>query len=117
MRKRLEKRMEVTLPGSISCSDPKSILKIRSATPRSNNSSPNFDNADFINNNEFTHSIQYVGNLDQIESVKNSIAMKLIRTYRDKSSGLLNLVFDFIFWPSKSFMYNIFIFKLIIYDK
>ena len=82
-------------------------LKIRPATPQSIPTSPE-NMAELAN--EFSHSIQYIGNLDQIEVVKNSIAMKLIRSYKDKSTGLLNLVFDFIFWPSKSFMLVSFLF-------
>ena len=53
---------------------------------------------------EFVHTINFSGHLDQIEMAKNSIAMKLIRTQRDKNTGLVTLIFDFIFCPSKSFM-------------
>ncbi len=100
VRKRLEKRMEVSL-SSVGPYMDNMPLKIRPATPQSIPNSPE-NLAELAN--EFAHSIQYIGNLDQIEVVKNSIAMKLIRSYKDKSTGLLNLVFDFIFWPSKSFM-------------
>ncbi len=103
VRKRLEKRLEVTLTGmrSDSVSDLKSVLKIRSATP---NTSKSNTPDKFESGGDYTHSIQYVGNLDQIDVVQNSVAMKLVRSQRDKQSGLLTLVFDFIFWPSKSFM-------------
>jgi hypothetical protein len=53
---------------------------------------------------EFVYTIHFSGNLDQVELAKNAIALKLIRTQRDKSSGLVMLTFDFIFSPSKSFM-------------
>jgi hypothetical protein len=53
---------------------------------------------------EFVYSVHYSGNPDQAELAKNSIALKLIRSQREKSSGLVTLVFDFIFCPSKSFM-------------
>ena len=58
--------------------------------------------------NEFLHSIQFSGNLDQIENARNSIALKLIRSHLDKASGLVMLTFDFIFCPSKSFMFELF---------
>ena len=54
--------------------------------------------------NEFVYSVHYNGNPDQAELAKNSIALKLIRSQREKSTGLVTLVFDFIFCPSKSFM-------------
>ena len=53
---------------------------------------------------EFVYSVHYNGNPDQAELAKNSIALKLIRSQREKSTGLVTLVFDFIFCPSKSFM-------------
>jgi hypothetical protein len=53
---------------------------------------------------EYVYTIHFSGNLDQVELAKNSIALKLIRTQRDKSTGLVMLTFDFIFCPSKSFM-------------
>ena len=53
---------------------------------------------------EFVHTIQFSGNLDQIEVARNAIALKLVRIQRDKSTGLVTLIFDFIFCPSKSFM-------------
>jgi hypothetical protein len=51
------------------------------------------------------HSIQFSGNSELSQIAQNSIAMKLIRSQRDKNTGLLTLVFDFIFCPSQSFMF------------
>lgn len=99
VRKRLEKRMEVLLTGINPFSSDKSVLKIRAATPVSNP-----EKTSDLSSNEFSHSIQYIGNQDQIEIVKNSVAMKLVRSQKDKQTGLLMLVFDFIFWPSQSFI-------------
>ena len=84
-----------------------SVLKIRPATPKTAQKGANSPDATDLNSQvaaDFTHSIQYVGNLDQIDSVQNSVAMKLVRSQRDKQNGQLTLLFDFIFWPSKSFM-------------
>lgn len=53
---------------------------------------------------EFVHSLQFSGSAEQNEMAKNAIALKLARTQRDKQSGLVTLVFDFVFSPSKSFM-------------
>ena len=100
--------MEVTLTGTSAYNrSDKSVLKIRPAkfallirgstpaTPTANDSN---------STNEFTHSIEFLGNSDEVDSVKNSLAMKLVRSQKDNKTGLLTLVFDFIFWPSKSFM-------------
>lgn len=99
VRNRLEKRMEVTLTGANHLFDNNKVLKIRPITPRTTTPIP-----EVSSDSGFTHSIQYTGNLDQIEVVQNAIAMKLIRIQKDKQTGLVTLVFDFIFWPSKSFM-------------
>ncbi len=99
VRKRLEKRMEVTLSGM---NEARSVLRLRAATPKTSKSNSPAERSESAG--DYTHSIQYVGNLDQIDAVQNSVAMKLVRSQRDKQTGLLTLVFDFIFWPSKSFM-------------
>lgn len=99
VRNRLEKRMEVILTGANHLPDNNKVLKIRPATPKTATPIP-----EVTADSGFTHSIQYTGNLDQIEIVQNAIAMKLIRVQKDKQSGLVMLLFDFIFWPSKSFM-------------
>ena len=59
---------------------------------------------DYQFSSEYVYTNHFSGNLDQVELTKNSIALKLIRTQRDKSTGLVMLTFDFIFCPSKSFM-------------
>lgn len=100
--------MEVVLTGvNPFGSDQKSVLKIRPVTPKtpavcSKSISP--DTLESNQTSDYTHSILFTGNLDQIESVQNSVAMKLVRTQKDKQNGMLTLVFDFIFWPSRSFM-------------
>lgn len=111
VRKRLEKRMEVMISdvSSYSFGLDRSALKVRSATPQ-NSSSKALDNNLIIigdvNNlaAEFVHSIQFSGSVEQNELARNSIAMKLIRSQRDKNTGVLTLVFDFIFCPAKSFV-------------
>lgn len=110
VRKRLEKRMEVIISdvSSYSSGLDKSALKLRSVTPQDTNK-PSLENLIIIGdvNNlatEFMHSIQFNGSVEQSEIAKNSIAMKLIRSQREKNTGLLTLVFDFIFCPSQSFL-------------
>jgi hypothetical protein len=117
VRKRLEKRMEVVISdvSSYSSGLDKSAVKLRSVTPQSASSNMSHDNLIIIgdiNNlaSEFMHSIQFSGNVEQSQIAKNSVAMKLIRSQREKSTGLMTLIFDFIFCPSQSFVY-IFNFK------
>ena len=113
VRKRLEKRMEVVISdvSSYSSGLDKSAVKLRSVTPQgassSNMSHDNLIIIGDINNlaNEFMHSIQFSGNVEQSQIAKNSVAMKLIRSQREKSTGLMTLIFDFIFCPSQSFVY------------
>jgi hypothetical protein len=115
VRKRLEKRIEVILTNvsSFYSSNDRAALKLRSATPSSSselNSPKNASGGEEASTNsltmaqDFAYSVQYFGNVDQCELAKNSIALKLIRTQKDKSNGLVTLVFDFIFCPAKSFM-------------
>jgi hypothetical protein len=107
VRKRLEKRMEIVLTGVTTYSSGiDRAIKIRSVTPNTQDSSDPTLVVVGDNNiaNEFVHSIQYTGGLDQNEIVRNSIAIKLIRSNRDKTTGLVTLVFNVIFCPSKSFM-------------
>ena len=121
VRKRLEKRMEVVLANvsSYYTSGNRAVLKVRSVTPLngvanaaspdSNSSKAKSEEEPTTSNSvnlaqEFIHSVQYFGNVDQCETAKNSVALKLIRTQKNKASGLVTLVFDFIFCPSKSFM-------------
>ncbi len=95
--------MEVTLTGTSAYNrSDKSVLKIRPATPGATPATPTANDSN--STNEFTHSIEFLGNSDDVDSVKNSLAMKLVRSQKDNKTGLLTLVFDFIFWPSKSFM-------------
>ncbi len=113
VRKRLEKRIEVILTNvsSFYSSNDRAALKLRSATPSTGSELKSLKNsADEATTNglglaqDFAYSVQYFGNVDQCEIAKNSIALKLIRTQKDKSNGLVTLVFDFIFCPAKSFM-------------
>lgn len=57
---------------------------------------------------EFVHSVQFSNNgsisQEASDMAKNSIAMRLVRVHRDKSNGLVTLLFDVIFSPSRSFM-------------
>ncbi len=86
----------------------KSALKVRSATPQTS-SARSLENLIIIGDvnslaSEFIHSIQFSGGNELNELARNSIAMKLIRSQRDKNTGVLTLVFDFIFCPSQSFL-------------
>ena len=126
--------MEVVLTGvaSFSSGQDRAALRLRSATPHDDEkrdstrkSTNRTDNGDEERNEmakkqkpyslvlvgethhiarEFVHSIQYSGNADQIELAKNAIALKLVRSQRDKLTGLVTLIFDFVFCPSKPFM-------------
>jgi hypothetical protein len=113
VRKRLEKRMEVFLSGvtTINSSLDKSPLKVRSVTPQNAskyNSTTNnaLDSLVIYSDNpianDFIQTIEFTGTHDQIETARNSIAMKMVRLERDKN--LVTLIYDFIFCPSKSFM-------------
>lgn len=122
VRKRLEKRMEIVLSNVSSyytSSDRRSPLRVRSVTPYKASATPesidspkskNSDQESAANANnttlaqEFTYNIQFFGNSDQCQTAGNSIAIKLVRTQRDKTNGLVTLIFDLIFCPSKSFM-------------
>jgi hypothetical protein len=120
VRKRLEKRMEISLSGiknkyTSNLTDERFNLKLRSTTPQKSPSTASFSSFKFTEDtitpnsiervsNEFSHSIQLTGGFDQNELAKNSIAMKLVRVEREKNSSLVTLIFDFIFCPSKSFM-------------
>ena len=53
---------------------------------------------------EFVYKLHFSGNLEQCEQAKNSIAIKLVRTEREKENGLVKLIFHLVFCPSKSFM-------------
>ena len=58
---------------------------------------------------EFVHSVQFNhatagSNAELTDMAKNSVAMRLVRVHRDKSTGLVTLLFDVIFSPSRSFM-------------
>ena len=133
VRKRLEKRLEVTLNNvtSYSSDQDQVALKLRPITPQKrtiidattistnkssdhidlklfNNSSPNsmtLVGGEITNlANEFVYSIQFNGISELVELAKNSIALKLNRIQRDKSNGFVNMLFDVIFSPSRSFM-------------
>ncbi len=120
MRKRLEKRMEISLSGlknkySSNLINERIGLKLRSTTPQKSTSPASYSSFKLTEDtitpnsvegvsNDFIHSIQFTGGFDQNELAKNSIAMKLVRVEREKNSGLVTLIFDFIFCPSKSFM-------------
>ena len=121
VRKRLEKKMEIVLSGvtTFASGQDRASLRVRSVTP--------FEDASKATNQEgessrktphtmvlvgethhigkeFVHSLQFSGSAEQNEMARNSIALKMARTQRDKQSGLVTLVFDFVFSPSKSFM-------------
>jgi hypothetical protein len=119
VRKRLEKRMEVILTNVSSYyNGDRSVMKMRSPTfspevpPKdefvhSTSSSNSFTNSSSFSQasqQEFIHSVQFFGNVDQCEQAKNSVALKLHRVQKDKSNDFVNLIFDIIFSPSKSFM-------------
>jgi hypothetical protein len=109
VRKRLEKRIEVILTSASSfyTSDDRAALKLRSVTPSSGSDvrSPKAGELETTSlAQDFAYSVHYFGNADQCDVAKNSVALKLIRTEKDKGNGLVVLVFDFIFCPAKSFM-------------
>lgn len=131
VRKRLEKRLEVMLKNvtSYSSGQDRTALKLRSITPQkgiteetSMSTSRSSDYVDMKSSNsssnsmvivggettslasEFVYSIQFNGMLELVELAKNSIALKLVRVQRDKSTGLVNMIFDIIYCPSRSFM-------------
>jgi hypothetical protein len=55
---------------------------------------------------EFLHSIIFKNDSTHQNNdlLRNSIAIKLLRYHRDRKTGLVTLVFDIIFSPSKSFV-------------
>lgn len=54
---------------------------------------------------EFVHSIQFNQTNELTEYVKSSIVLRLVRVNRDKSTGLVKLVYDIILFPLKSYLY------------
>ena len=124
VRKRLEKRMEIVLSGvtSYASGQDRSSLRLRSVTPFEEGAKPNNAEKEGSESSrrtpynlvligethhigkEFVQAIDFSGTAEQNEMAKNSIALKLVRTVRDKQSGLVTLIFDFVFSPSKSFM-------------
>ena len=110
VRKRLEKRMEVILSGVPTSSSGlhRSAIKLRSASTRNASQSPLSDSIIVGDANclasEFVYSTEFNGHMDQIDLARNSIALKLIRSQKDKVTGLVTLIFDFVFCPAKSFM-------------
>lgn len=129
VRKRVEKRMEVTLNNvtTYASGQDRNTLRVRSITPeraevkqspKLSQSSEEFtdlksmasSNSLILLNdtqnlsNEFVYSIQFTGGQEQTEIGNNSTALKLVRVQRDKNTGTVTLLFDIIFAPSKSIM-------------
>lgn len=119
VRKRLEKRMEVVLSGlsKHSAHLDRVGINLRSITPQKSSllkhqysaigsylseETPLTEIVQSVN--DFTHSIEFTGGIEQNELARNSIAMKLVRVEREKNSDLITLAFDFIFFPSLSFI-------------
>lgn len=104
-RDRLEERIEVTLAGVAPVtSGPQRSICTRSVTPK--NESPKLPDGIVVGEtlataSEFTFDLSYK-DVDAKENVQNSVAMKLVRQYRDKASGLVILVFNVIFSPYKA---------------
>lgn len=120
VRKRLEKRMEVILDNTTTYASghDRSFMKLRAATPAGIEESSSLKKLDSPNSlvvlggevanlaSEFVHSIQFTNaSCETVDLIKNSISIKLVRVQRDKSTGLVTLLFDIVFSPFRSFMY------------
>ncbi|CAF0834043.1 unnamed protein product [Brachionus calyciflorus] len=127
VRHRMEKTMEIVLANVTTYASglDRGSLRLRSITPKKEatktSSTYSFSDEDkFIKSessnslvvvgesnklaSEFVYKLHFSGNLEQCEQAKNSIAIKLVRTEREKENGLVKLIFHLVFCPSKSFM-------------
>ncbi|XP_013416633.1 cilia- and flagella-associated protein 47 isoform X1 [Lingula anatina] len=109
-RGRIEERLEVTLSGvAPSSAGPQRGIRARAITPKGKE--PQIPEGIVVGEGlqpveEFTYEIQY-DDADDKDNLKHSVALNMIRQYRDKTSGLVVLVFNIVFAPYKQMMHDV----------
>ena len=108
-RNRTEERLEVTLSGvAPSNGGPKRGIKVRAVTPK--NAKPKAPEGivvgDTINMaDEFTYEVLY-NNSDAKKDLDSFVGLSLVRSYRDKTNGLVVLVFNIVYSPARQMKHD-----------
>ncbi|KAK3096977.1 hypothetical protein FSP39_005325 [Pinctada imbricata] len=109
-RDRVEERLEVTLSGvAPASSGPQKTVLTRSITPKDR--SPKIPDGIVVGEtlataSEFEFDLKYPDEESE-DNLQNSVALTLVRTQREKATGLVILVFNLVYAPFKSMSHNV----------
>ncbi|XP_077977423.1 cilia- and flagella-associated protein 47-like [Glandiceps talaboti] len=110
-RSRIEQRLEATLMGAVpSSGSAYKAVKTRAITPKDSARPSSGDGVVVGEGNtlaeEFSYDIMY-GDEECHATLGNSIALSLIRKQRDKTTGIVVLIFNVVFAPFKVMNYDV----------
>ncbi|CAH1800026.1 unnamed protein product [Owenia fusiformis] len=109
-RERVEERLEVTLSGvAPSSSGPQKAIRARAVTPK--DTRPSVPEGVIVGEGnmiaeEFTYRFIFEGDNTK-EDLENACVLNLVRSHREKISGLVDLVFNVIFSPYKQMTHDV----------
>ncbi|XP_070567350.1 cilia- and flagella-associated protein 47-like [Ptychodera flava] len=110
-RSRIEERLEAILMGAVpSSASGYQAMKTRALTPKDSSRPSSSDGVVVGEGNTLAEEFSYEILYDDDESkatLGNSIALSLLRKQRDKSNGIMTLIFNIVFAPFKVMHYDV----------